>query len=153
RLNQRFSPELYLDVWSVLERDGRFSLGGVEDTGAIDYCLRMRQFDQADLLNRRIAEGRFEPADLERFVTSLAAIHQASPAHTELDAEARVRQVVLDNLPVLRRFAGRLFDAMDIDWLEAESRRRLEAHRDVLGARARAGRFRECHGDLHTGNI
>jgi aminoglycoside phosphotransferase family enzyme/predicted kinase len=153
RLNKRFSPELYLDVLSVQQQAGGFGLGDLDATGVTDFCLRMRQFDQADLLNRRITEGRIELADLETFTANLAELHRTAPVHTEVDGAGRVRRVVQDNFPVLCKFAGSFFSQSEIDRLEADCMHRLEASGELISARARGGRFRECHGDLHTGNV
>ena len=55
RLNRRFSPELYLDVIPVTGGDDGLMMGG--HGNPIDYAVKMRRFDESQLLDNIAARG------------------------------------------------------------------------------------------------
>src|SRR5512143_2981321 len=57
RINRRTAPQLYLDLVPItLRSDGGFTLGGAGEV--VEWTLRMRRFDQANLYERMAEEGR-----------------------------------------------------------------------------------------------
>jgi len=154
RLNRRFAPALYLDVVAIHGSSDSPRLGG--DGPAVEYAVRMRRFDQDALLDRCIGEpGRVTPPMIEAFAGDVAAVHAQAAAAAPADGygtpEAVARSVA-DCWPPIRdaglvnrepRFE-RLADYMD------SRGRSLEA---VIAGRLEDGRVRECHGDLHLGNL
>src|SRR5580692_10575380 len=52
RLNRRLAPQLYLDVLPIGGTEDSPRIGGVGPP--LEWCVRMRQFDQDCLLNRLI---------------------------------------------------------------------------------------------------
>ena len=48
RLNQRFAPELYLDVLPISDRQGHLRIGAPGN--AVEYTVRMHQFETAEEL-------------------------------------------------------------------------------------------------------
>jgi len=62
RLNRRFAPELYVDTCDITEAGGKVRMGG--HGRVIERCVKMRQFDGANELDRLLAFDciEFEPA-------------------------------------------------------------------------------------------
>ncbi|MBS0388705.1 MAG: AAA family ATPase, partial [Proteobacteria bacterium] len=154
RLNRRFAPELYLDVVPILRRDGHLWIGG---TGMVcDHAVRMRQFDPAQQLDLRIQSGDVTAADLGGFALELARFHAAAAAASGEGAcgsPETLRRHIMDNLPPLRACLQSPQQREQLEalqrWLDAA----LERLWHSVGSRLGSGRVRECHGDLHAGNI
>ena len=71
RLNRRFAPELYLDVVAVTGSLARPSIAG--DGPAIEFAVKMREFPQDALLDRRlVARDGDSPAQQEHIADWLA---------------------------------------------------------------------------------
>ena len=150
RLNKPFAPEIYLDVVPVTLDAGRARFGG--DGEAVEYAVRMRRFDQSRRLDRQLADGKLAAADMEELGTAIAERHLASAA-VEPARKARVlrltREFMIDNLDAL---AGRIDDAV-LDSLREWTLAALAQHDEYLAARFDHGFVRDCHGDLHLGNL
>src|ERR1700728_3770121 len=78
RLNRRLAPQLYLDVLPI---------GGTEDSPKIggsgpplEWCVRMRQFDQDRLLNRLIDRGSLRAEQIDALARQVAEFHACIPA-------------------------------------------------------------------------
>jgi hypothetical protein len=154
RLNRRTAPTLYLDVVPITGSGAQPRMGGEGE--ALDYAVRMRRFDNALRLDARARRGELAAAEIDRLAQAIADFHAAAAralpasgfgAPEQALAWARENFAQLMALPhepqaqaALRRLA---------DWTEREYERcapRLAQRRDD-------GFVRECHGDLHLGNI
>ncbi|MEB3171287.1 MAG: AAA family ATPase, partial [Synechococcaceae cyanobacterium] len=159
RLNRRLAPDLYLDLVNVQGPPERAQLGGEEP--GIEVAVRMRQFDEQQLLSLLASRGPLADTALDGLAGELARFHSqaaTAPADGPYGTPAAVRQPVDDNLKVLDG-VPELAEALTVAltealaelqcWLEAEAVR-LEP---FFGQRLRDGHIRECHGDLHLGNL
>jgi aminoglycoside phosphotransferase family enzyme/predicted kinase len=152
RLNARTAPSIYLGVVAI---GGTPDAPAIGATPAIEYAVRMRRFAQSALLDHVAARGELDAPLLERLARDLAAFHAAADAAGDRaygrpeDALAPAMQNFAQLAPLVEAQADR--DALDAlrDWTAAEHRR----VRGAMAARRAAGRVRECHGDLHLGNL
>lgn len=154
RLNRRLAPDLYRDLVTIHGPAERASLHG--DGPPLDTAVRMRQFPQEALLAACLPRLAAAPQDSAALFTTLAAdlagFHAAAarvPAEAPWGTPASVVEPALANLAVLERCLGPAAIAPLRRWTEAEAARLAPWF-----ARRRAdGRIRECHGDLHLGNM
>ena len=159
RLNQRLAPSLYLDVLPVLGSASDPRLGTAQDAAdasqAIDWVLRMRRFPAGSEISALVPAGALQPAQVDAFAERLACFHAAAPQAPEgsdWGSAAQVEQAlvaVFDQLHTLLEAAGRTRLAALRAWLAARQPQLAQA----WAARRAAGRVRECHGDLHLGNV
>lgn len=153
RLNRRFAPELYLDVCEVREEGGAVRIGGGGQI--VEHCVKMRQFERSEELDRLLAADRIQPDVLDAFGRDLAQIHATLPvagATEPWGSVDHVRRVMLDNIQQYEQAAARAGVAAERN-LRAELTVRLGALADEIETRRTQGRVRECHGDLHARNI
>jgi uncharacterized protein len=154
RLNRRFAPDLYLDVVAIRGTPGAPRIGG--DGPVLDYAVKMREFPQEALASRRIASGGFGAAEIDALAALVAELHAGAPAAgpaSRFGAPDAVLAAALQNfeqmLPLIKTAPeDRTLRALR-QWTEHEH----AARRDAFEQRRREGRVRECHGDLHLGNI
>jgi aminoglycoside phosphotransferase family enzyme/predicted kinase len=151
RLNRRLAPDLYLDLAVIRGPVQRASLHG--SGPPIETAVRMRQFQQRDLLPQALARGAVSEALLDQLARDLAVFHTAAavmPPDGPWGTAERVLEPALANFESLRA-CGRLpaDQAGLIAWTRAEHGRL----RPLLQRRHSLGHIRECHGDLHLGNM
>lgn len=169
RLNRRLAGALYLDVVPIAAVAG--GAGGHEDREAdgntpvrlggsgpaLDYAVRMRRFAQHDLLAARVQAGNVNGAMMDALGRRLADFHADAPRCGSTDATdygtpARVAATLEECLQGVARLA----DADGAKAIQCLGRAmRSEALRlaPAMAARRRSGHVRECHGDLHLGNV
>lgn len=154
RLNRRLAPELYLDVVAITHADGK---AVIEGTGAIvDYAVRMRQFPADDELQALLERNEIGTAEMSALGALLADFHgKAAVAAPESSSERteRLYELVLGNLNQLMAHLHpdqppQVLDRL-LDWTR-DTANELEP---MFQERERGGFVRECHGDLHAGNI
>lgn len=155
RLNRRFAPEIYLDVVPIAREHGQLRFGA---PGApVEFAVRMRQFDPDSELASQLAQGRVGVAELADFGRRLAGLHRSAPsaADTEptLGSPDLIRSQLQENFAPVRRCLGEAEDLRRLAALAAWLQGALQQLQPLLEQRRRSGRVRECHGDLHSGNI
>lgn len=151
RLNRRLAADLYLNVVPVCVRGGLPEFVGAGTP--IDYAVKMRQFDQPALLPQVLSRGELRPDQLDQFADVMAEF-QAHAAVAGGDQEFgepdAVRLPVTANLEALAKHPDFAEEVARLrEWSDREFAR-LEL---VFRERKRLGRVRECHGDLHLGNL
>ncbi len=154
RLNQRLAPHLYLDVVPVTREQGRLRIGG--SGPAIEYAVRMHEFDPSQELSSQLEAGAVTAEDLASLATSLADFHRNAAfagADSAFGESAAVRAQVLDNLPVLEQHFAAPEDLAAIRRLDDWLQRSLAESAPLIAQRKRDGHVRECHGDLHARNV
>ncbi len=149
RLNRRLAPDIYRDVVSIT---GPAEFPHIDGDGEVlEYAVRMRRFSQSSLLSgRTIGAGL-----IERIAERMAAFH-AGVERATLGGPFGTPESVLT--PMRNNFAAirgtRAITETPLliqiqDWTEATCVRL----RSKLWQRRVQGGIRECHGDLHLGNI
>lgn len=151
RLNRRTAPQVYRGLHAVRrDVDGSLSLDGPGDT--VDWVLEMTRFEHDALLIRRAETTGLDAQLLRPLTESVVALHTSAEVCTDPEGAARLRTVVDGNVVSMAAYPEILEPAR-----AAELTRRLRAlidhHTDLLDRRARAGRVRHGHGDLHLANI
>ncbi|HXU92474.1 MAG TPA: AAA family ATPase [Gallionella sp.] len=145
RLNRRLAPQLYLGVVPIggTPDDPKF---GVES--AIEYAVKMRRFPATCLMDRQLARGKVSPSHIDMLAAVVARFHVALPASTDVSFGSfeEIRAEAMQNFEQLP-------DGKDVAELKAATEAELAACAETLERRRAEGRVRECHGDLHLGNI
>jgi len=150
RLNRRLAPELYLDVVPITGTFANPRLGG--SGPVLDYAVCMVQFDQKHLLSR-LTPGLLTKQHVVHLADTCADFHQeaAVASGSAFGSAPSVRAAVEDNFHILGKADDRL--ATEVDELSLLAVGQAESLCDVFAERIHAGRIRECHGDLHLGNM
>ncbi len=154
RLNRRQAPELYLDVVPLVGPEDNPQLEGPGEP--LDWAVKMVRFPDDALLIEQAAHGGLTDARLDRLADDVAAFHAGlppCPPHEPYGHARLIVDVALDNLKILgeteaaSRISPRLQELTA--WTQAEAARTFRELTD----RRQAGWIRECHGDLHLGNM
>lgn len=155
QLNRRLAPEIYLDVVPITGTPAAPHVNGSGET--FEYAVKMRQFPADATLDRLDAQGGMSARQVESIAATLARFHLEGCARAAADSPwgspEKIWQSVAQNFlqiaprptdPADRRQLGDLQC-----WSEAEHAKLAP----LMAARKRDGFVRECHGDLHLGNL
>jgi aminoglycoside phosphotransferase family enzyme len=150
RLNRPWAPDIYLEVVPVTGSLEAPRLGGAGEI--LEYAVRMRRFDQSLRLDRQLAAGCLTVADMKELACNIARRHTAAdialPAQRERLLE-RTRHYIRENFDHLRDV---IIDG-DYRFLRDLTAHELDRLDDVMRQRFDDGFVRDCHGDLHLGNL
>jgi aminoglycoside phosphotransferase family enzyme/predicted kinase len=154
RLNRRTAPRLYLGVLPLAAPADGPELGGAGEP--IDWVLHMRAFDQAGLWDRLAARGALGEQPVDDLVAALVRLHAGAAVAAPDDPRGRaasVRAPLLDSLAALDALCTSAAERAEVQALRAWEAGAFAALEPSFDRRLRDGFVRECHGDLHLGNV
>jgi len=154
RLNRRFAPDIYLGVVTITGTPAHPQLDG--DGEILDYAVRMRQFPDNGLLSQLAARHALEAVHIDQLVHTLSDFHRGASRATAADSfgdPARAHHWVRENHQHIQPLLTPADQPDTVESLRQWSEDEYVRLTGLLQARKDAGAIRECHGDLHLGNI
>jgi uncharacterized protein len=154
RLNRRTAPQVYLDVVPITGSDADPRLGG--DGEAIEYAVKMKRFSQKSLLSRMAQHGRLGVDHIDALARGVADFHSRvarADAAGPFGSAEEVLVPALQNFDQIEALIGADANVPELERLRGWTSREHARLRAIFDARKAGGFVRECHGDLHLGNI
>ena len=153
RLNRRLAPKIYIEVISIGGSPEKPALGAQP---AIEHAVRMRRFASTKLMDRLLVRDKILPRHIDSLAATIAHFHNvlsAAETGSAFGSAAAIHASALQNFEQLQPL---LKQPADLDALAALRRTTEVAYTACekrFTERRAQGRIRECHGDLHLGNI
>lgn len=150
RLNSRLAADLYLAVVTINGSIDQPTIGGSGEV--IEYAIKMRRFHTNVLLSEQ--PESLTPIFSDQLARQLALFHSSIGPGSPPEAYGTPEQVLR---PMLQNFDQIHSLSSDFDQrltpLHAGTMKAYQHLRQRLAERRDEGFIRECHGDLHLGNI
>lgn len=153
-LNRRISPDVYLGVVEIREQDGSYAIDGPGKT--VEYAVKMRQLPEERAMKVLLERGEVSDEDMRHFAAKIAGFHSRAKTGPEItrfgDLEA-VRENKEENFLQTEKYVDTTLSEDSFDDIVAYSRAFMDERKELFHRRAKEGRIRDCHGDLHTAQI
>jgi aminoglycoside phosphotransferase family enzyme/predicted kinase len=150
RLNRRFAPTVYEGVVGLTadgEERSALPVGARGDDHVVEYAVRMRRFDNGQMLDALVAAGDIDERQLCQLVDDIVRFH-AGAAPVEAGggpgSAAVVREQILSSLAHIATPDRAVFQALEVQ---------VGVLLDTFARRQEMGFVRDCHGDLHLSNV
>lgn len=151
-LNRRTAPDIYLGVHSI----NRSEDGGLEFDGnglPVEWVIEMRRFDEDLMFDHLIEQGRLTRKHVVELVDRVHELHEQADRLSEPFGGAEgLGNVIEENAQDMQALSG-TFSPEAVADLTARSRESLGHVAALLDRRRADGWVRQCHGDLHLGNV
>ena len=154
RLNRRLAPDLYLDVIPISGTPLKPKVD--TELNILEFAVRMRQFPQQGLLNNVLACGDLTTNHIDELATAVASFHQRierAKSNQNYGCAPDIKLSMRQNFTQIRVMLDLSTEKNNLSQIEAWSHTEYEALLSVFEQRRRHSFIRECHGDLHLGNI
>jgi hypothetical protein len=154
RLNRRLAPEVYLGIIPIT---GSPAHPQIEGQGApFEFAVKMKQFSSDQEIPDILASGEKAEACIVQLADRIATFHahiemasQDSPYGTSGMVWQPIKECLQEiPLHLLGQHTQEFLPQIE-GWVQTE----WQKLSDVFHYRKQAGFIRECHGDLHLGNI
>ena len=153
-LNQRLSPNVYLEVAEVRESGGDLSIGGPGTT--VEYAVVMRQLHHADAMDEVLARGKLSEGMIRSIAKRLADFHHEAERNQEITALGglqTVRENVRENFQQTEVYRGRTVNSDAYARIRAYSEAFMDVKENIFQHRASQGSVRDGHGDLRMDHV
>lgn len=161
-LNHRSAPDLYLGLVTIsgTPDSPKLSISAEpqsSDEGIIEYAVRMQQFERGQLFSELCQRQQFHAKHVDALVEQVAEFHQ-DICQPDLDRAYGLPEQVYS--PMQQNFSqisallhDNRLNQQPLQQLEAWTESSYQRLKPLLLLRKQQGFVRNCHGDLHLGNI
>lgn len=157
-LNLPLASPIYLEVVAIHGSPTKPNFSSMGEI--IEYAVKMRQFNQDDKFDNLCNLGKLSEAQIVDIARQIAQFHQT----TEIAAEStsygspgNIEQAMLENFDVCQQMIAEQAEQSDpiksLQILKSWSCKMYHNRRTFMTHRKKQGFVRNCHGDLHLGNI
>jgi len=153
RLNRRLCPDIYKQlVWVTAEPEMVFNGNGPH----FEYGIEMVRMPEERMMGRLIAANKVGKADIQALLNVLIPFYRNADQNGKIDENGTaqaVTQIISDNFRETAEFVGgRGLPSTLFGQIKSYTQNFLKQE-NLFARRIEAGRIRDCHGDLHSGNI
>lgn len=153
-LNARSAPDLYLELVTITGSPDKPKLAG--SGSAIEYAVKMKQFESGKLFSELSSAGQLDFEHINVLAEQIAEFHQCVDT-ASIDSlygqPSQLFEPMQQNFDLIRQFIVEPEQRAQLEQLEAWTQSSFERLTPVLVHRKASGYIRECHGDMHLGNI
>lgn len=167
RLNQRLAPDIYLEVVQILGPIEQPSItklispldecDATNEQPVLEYAVKMVQFNPDNGLNDLLKKNQFESVWIDQLAIQIANFHTQLPMVTynsPWGAADNIWGLVKDNFEhTLSFYRENTQYTEQLNQLYQRTKEQYQALKSSLEERKKLGYIKECHGDLHLGNI
>jgi len=154
RLNRRFAPDIYLGVVTITGTAKHPQLDGDEEV--LDYAVHMRQFPDNGLLSQLAERHALDATHIDQLIHTISDFHRGASRATAEDSFGKPASIHHWTRENYQHIQPRLTPADAPDTVESLRQWTEDEYTSLTGmlqTRKDSGAVRECHGDLHLGNI
>jgi aminoglycoside phosphotransferase family enzyme len=160
-LNRRLCPDVYLAVvpitMSLRGAKRRSNLLRIEGQGeAIEYAVKMKQLPQDRMMDVLLPRSQVTLEMVARVAEKLVGFHQKAETNPKIAAFGRldvIRQNCDENFAQTEKYIGTSITAEEYQHIKNYTDNFIDSNARLFDKRAREGKIRDCHGDLHAAHV
>jgi aminoglycoside phosphotransferase family enzyme len=152
-LNKRLCGGMYLEVVPI-NRSNVIKIKGEGET--VEYAVKMKRMPQEKMMNKLLEENKVDNELVDRIAKIIAGFHSKAETNkriSEFGSSVIIETNWKENFEQTWRFVGRTISMKDFKLVRERVDDFIKRTASFFQKRAEEGRIRDCHGDIHSGNI
>src|SRR3972149_1616043 len=152
-LNRRLCGDMYLEVVPI-NRSNVIKIKGEGET--VEYAVKMKRIPQEKMLSRLLEENKVDEKLVGRIAKTIADFHSKAETNkriSEFGSLAIIETNWKENFEQTEEFIGKSISLKDFKQIQERVEDFLKRNTSLFEKRIADGRVRDCHGDIHSGNI
>ncbi len=152
-LNRRLCPEIYLEVVSI-NKLGSIKVKGSGET--VEYALKMKRLPQERIMTVLLKEDKVDKKTIDAIAQIVAQFHSQAQTNSEISEFGSLKIVKTnwdENFAQTTKYINQTIPKADFDYMQSKINDFMDKNKALFEQRISDKRVRDCHGDLHSGNI
>jgi aminoglycoside phosphotransferase family enzyme len=152
-LNRRLCEGMYLEVVPI-NRSNVIKIKG--EGKPIEYAVKMKRIPQEKMMNRLLEENKVDDELIDRIANIIAEFHSKAETNkriSEFGSLATIETNWKENFDQTRAFVDKTISIKDFKLIRERIKDFMKRNISFFEKRMAEGRVRDCHGDIHSGNI
>ncbi len=154
RLNRRLCPEIYLEVVTLNRKNDDIIINGSGEV--IDYAVKMKEFPQSFILNKLIEKKKIDEKIIDNIIDILVKFYRYSKSTNDINYYGTtevIKNNTEENFEQTKGFINLTITKEIFDSIKKRTDDFINANTNIFDERIKNGFIKDCHGDLHSGNI
>jgi aminoglycoside phosphotransferase family enzyme len=153
-LNRRLCGDMYLEVVPITESADVVKING-EGT-PVEYAVKMKRIPEENIMTRLLEEGKVDQKLVDRMAKIIAKFHKKAEAGKrigEFGSLPMIERNWRENFEQTEEFVGETVSPESYQLIQERIDEFMRRNVALFAKRVAENRIRECHGDIHSGNI
>jgi len=152
-LNRRLCEGMYLEVVPI-NRSNVIKIKGEGET--VEYAVKMKRMPQEKMMNKLLEENKVDSKLIDRIAKIIAEFHSKAETNRRISEFGSLMIIETnwkENFDQTREFVGKTISMKDFELIRERIDDFMKNNVSLFEKRMVEGRVRDCHGDIHSGNI
>jgi aminoglycoside phosphotransferase family enzyme len=152
-LNKRLCRGMYLEVVPI-NRSTIIKIKGEGET--VEYAVKMKRMPENKMLNKLLEEKKVDNELIDRIAKIIAEFHSKAETNkriNEFGSLAIIETNWRENFEQTQEFIGKTISIKDFELIHEKIENFMKRNASFFEKRIMEDRVRDCHGDIHSGNI
>jgi aminoglycoside phosphotransferase family enzyme len=153
-LNRRLCRGMYLEVVHINKSNGVIKVKGEGET--VEYAVKMKRMPQDKMMNQLLDKKRIDEKTIDRIAKIVAEFHSKAETNartSKFGSLATIKGNWNENYEQTREFVNKTISPEDFNFILEKIDAFIEQNAGLFEKRMADGRVKDCHGDIHSGNI
>ena len=152
-LNRRLCGDMYVEVVPI-NKSNIIKIKGKGET--VEYAVKMKRIPQEKILSELLRKNKVDNELIGRIAKKIADFHSKAETNrriSEFGSLAIIKMNWTENFEQTEEYVGKTISMEDFQLICERISDFMKRHVPLFEKRMKEGRVRDCHGDIHSGNI
>jgi uncharacterized protein len=152
-LNKRLCPDIYLEVVPI-NKSSAIKINGGGET--VEYALKMKRLPQEKIMTELLKESKVDKKKIDALAEIIAQFHSKAKTNSEISGFGSLKTVKTnwdENFAQTTKYINQTIPQTEFQFIQTEINSFIAKNTPLFESRIADKRIRDCHGDLHSGNI
>ena len=154
RLNKRLCQDIYLGVVPITLNNNILELNGKGKV--IEYAVKMKEFPQEKIMTNLLKKEEIDEEVLDKICDILDNFYKNSESSKEINnygSDSTIKKNTDENFDQTKEVIDITIAKEVFNYIKNTTNKFLKQKKNIFQKRIKNGFIRDCHGDLHSGNI
>lgn len=152
-INKRLCPQIYLEV-VPLNQKIKIKIKGEGEI--IEYALKMKRLPQERIMTLLLKEGKVYKETIDEIAKVISQFHLNAVTNLEISQFGTIKIIKTnwdENFSQTTKYIDQTIPRITFQFIQTGINTFIEKNQALFEDRIANNRIRDCHGDLHSGNI
>jgi aminoglycoside phosphotransferase family enzyme len=153
KLNRRLCGDMYLEVVTINKADA-VKIKGEGET--VEYAVKMKRMPQEKIMSKLLEENKVDDKLVDRIAKIIAEFHSKAETNrriSEFGSLVAVETNWKENFQQTEEFINKTISTKNFKLIREKVEDFMKKNTPLFKKRIAENRVRDCHGDIHSGNI
>lgn len=152
-LNRRLCEEMYLEVVPI-NKSNMIKIKGEGEI--VEYAVKMKRMPQEKMMNKLLQKCKVDTKLIDKIAKIIAEFHSKAETDKRISNFGSLAIIEMnwrENFDQTKEFVGKTISTKDFKLIRERIKDFMKMNVSLFEKRIAEGRVRDCHGDIHSGNI